>query len=147
VERRSCLRQAALLFGRGLRAGFDRKLQKQTSVAHERELIAKIRKSSGVAETDADRADNRAALKAADNYEEAYFSGGGVGSLGDAESPLGDAKSSLGDAESSLGDAKSSLGDATSSLGDAESSLGDAESSLSGAESSLGDAKSSLGDA
>jgi ATP-dependent RNA helicase DDX23/PRP28 len=66
--------QAALLFGRGLRAGFDRKAQKQTSVAHERELIAKIRKSSGVAETEADRADTRAALKSAENYEEAYFS-------------------------------------------------------------------------
>lgn len=57
-----------------MRAGFDRKAQKQTSVAHERELIAKIRKSSGVAETEADRADTRAALKSAENYEEAYFS-------------------------------------------------------------------------
>jgi len=66
--------EAALLFGRGLRAGIDRKEQKKQAAVYEKELLTKMKSSSGVAETKEDKERNRLALKKAEDYEEAYFS-------------------------------------------------------------------------
>ena len=39
--------EAALLFGRGLRAGIDRKEQKKQAAVHEKELLSKMKSSAG----------------------------------------------------------------------------------------------------
>eukprot|EP00242_Pyramimonas_sp_CCMP2087_P002236 CAMPEP_0198230128 /NCGR_PEP_ID=MMETSP1445-20131203/114493_1 /TAXON_ID=36898 /ORGANISM="Pyramimonas sp., Strain CCMP2087" /LENGTH=776 /DNA_ID=CAMNT_0043910635 /DNA_START=98 /DNA_END=2431 /DNA_ORIENTATION=+ len=66
--------EAALLFGRGLRAGIDRKEQKKQSVLHEKELLSKMKSSAGILETKEDKERSRMLMKKADDYEEKHFS-------------------------------------------------------------------------
>eukprot|EP00884_Botryococcus_braunii_P016864 jgi/Botrbrau1/3861/Bobra.0183s0086.1 len=61
--------EAALLFGRGLRAGIDRREQKKQAAEFEKEVMRKMRESQGIAETKEDRKADRERARAADAYD------------------------------------------------------------------------------
>ncbi|KAK9864816.1 hypothetical protein WJX84_003059 [Apatococcus fuscideae] len=61
---------ALLLFGRGMRAGVDRREQKKSSAAHENELLRKMREAQGLSETHEDRKRDRERGRAAEKYDE-----------------------------------------------------------------------------
>jgi len=63
--------EASLLFGRGLRAGVDRREQKKQAAAHEADLMRQLRVSQGIAETREDRQRSRNLQAAADAYDHA----------------------------------------------------------------------------
>eukprot|EP00803_Ostreobium_quekettii_P009736 evm.model.scf_555EXC.5 EVM.evm.TU.scf_555EXC.5 scf_555EXC:31950-37019(+) len=60
---------AHLLFGRGLRAGIDRREQKKGAAQHEKELLQKLRSAAGLKETKESRKLDREREKAADKYD------------------------------------------------------------------------------
>lgn len=63
--------ESALLFGRGLKAGVDRREQKKAAAGHEAELLRKVREAQGVRETQADRQRDRNRQAFAEGYERA----------------------------------------------------------------------------
>lgn len=63
--------ESALLFGRGLKAGVDRREQKKEAAAHEAELLRKVREKQGVQETQEDRQRDRNRQAFAEGYERA----------------------------------------------------------------------------
>eukprot|EP01025_Chloroclados_australasicus_P051999 TRINITY_DN6053_c0_g3_i1.p1 TRINITY_DN6053_c0_g3~~TRINITY_DN6053_c0_g3_i1.p1 ORF type:complete len:839 (-),score=131.55 TRINITY_DN6053_c0_g3_i1:229-2745(-) len=63
------LHDSALLFGRGMRAGVDRREQKKIAAKHERVLLARQRESYGLSETREDRRRDRKRAEAADKYD------------------------------------------------------------------------------
>lgn len=67
----SSLAEASLLFGRGLRAGVDRREQKKTAAAHEAVLMRRVRESHGITETHEDRQRERNRQALADSYDQA----------------------------------------------------------------------------
>ncbi|PSC74094.1 DEAD-box ATP-dependent RNA helicase 21 [Micractinium conductrix] len=63
------LHEANLLFGRGFRAGIDRREQKKTAIEAEADLLRLARKAAGTKETAEDRARDRSRRDYADKYE------------------------------------------------------------------------------
>ncbi|KAK9817009.1 hypothetical protein WJX72_008215 [[Myrmecia] bisecta] len=63
--------QASLLFGRGMRAGIDRREQKKQAAEQEKELLRKLREAQGIAETKEDRKRDRDRDLVADLYDKA----------------------------------------------------------------------------
>jgi hypothetical protein len=66
--------EANLLFGRGLRAGIDRKVQKQQAAAFENEALQRLRVAAGISETQEMRDMARARTERAAKYEGADMS-------------------------------------------------------------------------
>ncbi|BDA42638.1 probable elongation factor G, mitochondrial at C-terminar half [Coccomyxa sp. Obi] len=62
--------EAALLFGRGLRAGVDRREQMKAAAAHQQDVLKKMRQSAGVVETKEDRQRDRDRKLAAETYDD-----------------------------------------------------------------------------
>ncbi|EFN60128.1 hypothetical protein CHLNCDRAFT_56582 [Chlorella variabilis] len=63
------LHEANLLFGRGFRAGIDRREQKKTAAESEAEILRRQRQQAGVRETAEDRERDRVRRDYADKYE------------------------------------------------------------------------------
>lgn len=63
--------EASLLFGRGLRAGVDRREQKKTAAVHEAELMRRVRESQGITETHEDRQRDRNRQALAESFDQA----------------------------------------------------------------------------
>ncbi|CAH2059545.1 unnamed protein product [Thlaspi arvense] len=61
--------EAQLLFGRGFRAGMDRREQKKQAAKHEREMRDEIRKKDGVVERPEEAAAQKEREEAADTYD------------------------------------------------------------------------------
>lgn len=61
--------ESALLFGRGLMAGVDRREQKKQAASHEAELLRKVREAQGIKETREDRQRDRNRQALAEGYE------------------------------------------------------------------------------
>ncbi|EIE24677.1 P-loop containing nucleoside triphosphate hydrolase protein [Coccomyxa subellipsoidea C-169] len=62
--------EAALLFGRGLRAGVDRREQMKAAAAHQNDVMKKMRQSAGVSETKEDRQRDKDRKQAAEMYDD-----------------------------------------------------------------------------
>jgi ATP-dependent RNA helicase DDX23/PRP28 len=60
--------EASLLFGRGMRAGIDRREQKKVGVAVERDVLRKVREAAGIVESSETRRAERERQKAADKW-------------------------------------------------------------------------------
>lgn len=65
------LHEAALMFGRGMRAGIDRREQKKQSAQHEADSMRKIREAAGIVETNEMRRHDKARERLADQYDKA----------------------------------------------------------------------------
>ena len=63
--------EASLLFGRGLRAGVDRREQKKLAAAHEAALMRRVRESQGLTETREDRQRDRNRQALAESFDQA----------------------------------------------------------------------------
>eukprot|EP00887_Chlorella_sp_A99_P003990 scaffold11.g3990.t1 len=63
------LHEANLLFGRGFRAGIDRREQKKVAAESEAELLRRMRREAGIEETAEDRQRDKARAAYADKYE------------------------------------------------------------------------------
>ncbi|XP_010413822.1 PREDICTED: DEAD-box ATP-dependent RNA helicase 21 isoform X2 [Camelina sativa] len=61
--------EAQLLFGRGFRAGMDRREQKKQAAKHEKEMRDEIRKKDGIVERPEEAAAQRVREEAADTYD------------------------------------------------------------------------------
>ena len=61
--------EAALLFGRGMRAGIDRREQKKQLVSLERDSLRRARAAAGIEETTETRRQEREREKLADQYD------------------------------------------------------------------------------
>jgi ATP-dependent RNA helicase DDX23/PRP28 len=71
------------MFGRGMRAGIDRREQKKQAAQYEAAAAAKARAASGVGETEADRAMAAARAARADRYEGFDMNVRGWGGVGE----------------------------------------------------------------
>ncbi len=63
------LAEAALLFGRGMRAGIDRREQKKSGAEYEKAAMAKLRSAAGIEETQDMRQLQKEKEAAADLYD------------------------------------------------------------------------------
>lgn len=61
--------EAALLFGRGMRAGIDRREQKKTAAVLEKDVMRRARAAAGIEESHETRQVERARAKLADAYD------------------------------------------------------------------------------